>query len=570
MTRKCCPTVTVESAVDGPAAEFIRRQETVGVPVGGNLSVRLTRIRPLGRALTIAVLAVGLAASAVVPGQAGTERRPTGPPGGVPGVAVPKLTWTDCEDGFQCAKAAVPLDYRQPRGATIELALVRKPATDPARRIGSLFVNPGGPGGSAVDLARFFGVSLPEPLRARFDIVGFDPRGVVGSSPLHCLGEPEFREAFAASTFGPRPDAFERTRRLAKGFLAGCAAGTRQLLPYVGTANVARDMDVLRAAVGDETLTYLGISFGTYIGTVYANLFPQRVRALALDGAYDPHRYADAPYEYDHGQYLAVDGALDRFLTWCARNQALCRFGGTDPAAAFDRLLAGLDTDPVRDAAGKVVANGATVGYNVLYNLNGGLRRWPRLGDRLRQAEQRTGPLLVPITADDAAFMNANTVVECADRVFPRSSELLRYQLARHTKAAPRLGPLVAYGPPGYDHGHAPACSSWPFEQASRYAGSYRASGAAPILVVGTTGDPDTPYADSVALARTLERARLVTYRGEGHSAVTRSKCATDLEVAYLVDRVLPKAGAVCADEPPAEPVGVRGASPDSPLDGRP
>jgi pimeloyl-ACP methyl ester carboxylesterase len=207
---------------------------------------------------------------------------------------VPVLAWTDCGGGLQCATAAVPLDYRRPRGERISVALARLPASDPAHRIGSLFINPGGPGGSGIGFLQGAGQLFPAPVRARFDIVGFDPRGVGLSTPVRCFDSVVEQQAFFAR-FGLFP-VTDREWRAAiaasQGFDRRCAERNAAILPHLSTANVARDLDLLRQAVGDRMLSYLGLSYGTYLGATYANLFPDRFRALVLDGVVDPVDYS--------------------------------------------------------------------------------------------------------------------------------------------------------------------------------------------------------------------------------------------------------------------------------------
>jgi pimeloyl-ACP methyl ester carboxylesterase len=344
--------------------------------------------------------------------------------------------------------------------------------------------------------------------------------------------------------------------REAADFNAACAQNSGDLLPYIGTEYVARDIDLLRRALGEDQLTFYGRSFGTYIGTVYASLFPKRVRAMVLDGGYDPARYANRPYAYDRTQYVALDRAMARFLDWCGLTPAMCTFGDGDPKAAFQRLMSRLDAEPV-PIPDRGVANGFTLAYRLLFNLNEGKARWPAIGAALRQAEARDSSsfLLSPPSPASFDFLTPNVAVECADRAYPRDLRRLERQLAGSAKRAPLLGPALAYGPPTYDHNHATACVQWRAERASRYQGSYRAAGSAPILVVGTTGDPDTPYRDSVALARTLDNATLLTFRAEGHTAFERSPCATKVITAYLTDGAIPPAKTTCADEPQPTPL---------------
>ncbi|MFJ3224537.1 alpha/beta hydrolase [Streptomyces sp. NPDC086783] len=501
--------------------------------------------RPFGR---LPVVAAALAAlMAAVTGtatqSAASPKTPEKPP-------VPSLTWTDCQGGFECAKADVPLDYRDTNGKTITLAVIRKKAADQTKRKGTLFMQPGGPGNSGVDFVRNNYADLPAALRDSFDVFGYDVRGVGRSSALTCFDDARYTRAVTEAKGVPGPDALGPALREAAEFNKACADNTGELLPFVGTEYVARDIDLLREALGEKQLTYYGRSFGSYIGTVYAAMFPERVRALTLDGAYDPVHYANRPYAYDRPQYLALDGAMSRFLDWCAADQATCGFGDGDPRAAFEKLKADLDAGPVPTANGGQ-ANGYTLVYRLMFNINEGKVIWPSLGAALRKAQLRdnTSFLLRPPSPASFDFLGPNVAVECVDRDYPRNLQRLERNVKANAEAAPLLGPAMAYGPPTYDHQHATACVQWTGEHTSRYDGSYRAKGSAPILVMGTTGDPDTPYQDAVALSRRLDNASLLTFRAEGHTAFGRSACATDAVVGYLVDLKVPASGTTCEDE---------------------
>ncbi|ELP70537.1 alpha/beta hydrolase [Streptomyces turgidiscabies] len=500
---------------------------------------RFGRITAVGVALTALMTAVTGTASQV----AASSKTPEKPP-------VPSLAWTDCQGGFECANADVPLDYRKPNGKTITLAVVRKKAADQTKRKGTLFLQPGGPGNSGVDFVRNNYADLPAALRDSFDVFGYDVRGVGRSSPLTCFDDARYTRAVTEAKGVPGPDAYEPALRQAAEFDQACVDNTGELLPYIGTEYVARDIDLLREALGEKQLTYYGRSFGSYIGTVYAAMFPKRVRALALDGAYDPVHYANRPYSYDRPQYLALDGAMGRFLDWCAADQATCGFGDGDPRAAFEKLKADLDANPVQTANGGQ-ANGYTLVYRLMFNINEGKVIWPEFGAALRKAQLRdnTSFLLRPPSPASFDFLGPNVAVECVDRDYPRDLRLLKRRVTAFAKAAPLLGPAMAYGPPTYDHQHATACVQWTGGHVSRYDGSYRAKGSAPILVLGTTGDPDTPYQDAVALSRQLDNASLLTFKAEGHTAFGRSACATDAVIDYLVNRKVPASGKTCADE---------------------
>lgn len=474
---------------------------------------------------------------------------------------VPVLSWGPCAgpgDGFECATAQVPLDYRRPTGRTVPLAVTRRLAADRAHRTGVLVLHPGGPGNSGVDFARNSYEALPAALRDGFDVVGYDMRGVARSGQVECWDDKQYSAAVDAARGVPGPGALRGAIRQGLDFATACQQRSGDLVPFIGTGSNARDLDLLRQALGEETLSFYGRSFGSYVGTVYAAQFPRRVRAMVLDGAYDPQHYADVPYAYDAGQFVALDAAVGRFLDWCAQNADVCGFGEGRPRQAFEELKRALDADPVITASGRP-ATGYTLAYRLMFNINAGKVIWPELGQALRAAQARQGSfLLSPPSPASFDFLNVNMAVECADRVYPTSSLLLGALVGAEVAAAPLLGPAVGLGPPTYDHNHAPTCAQWPAERPSRFEGSYRAAGSAPILVLGTTGDPDTPYQDAVALAGTLDNGRLLTFAGEGHTGYNRSECVSALVNDYLATLALPARGTVCADEMPPQPLGRR------------
>ncbi|GAA2030696.1 alpha/beta hydrolase [Catenulispora yoronensis] len=499
-----------------------------------------------------AILAAATLFSAV--GTSMAAAAPAGPQWN--GAPVPVLSWSDCTGGFECSDAAVPLDYRDPAGRTITLHMIRHRAADPTHRVGTLWMEPGGPGSSGLSFARDNYDDLPSALRDRFDIVSFDPRGIGTSSQVECYSDAQYDAAVGAAKGVPGPDAFDTAVKVAADFDQNCVTKLGDTAGLFGTQYVARDIDLLRQALGEQQLTFYGRSFGTYVGTVYASMFPRRVRAMALDGAYDPKHYANQPYAYDEPQYLALDAAMDDFLDWCAQNQTSCGFGDGDPKAAFTALKADLDANPVQLPSGKQ-ANGFTLAYRLLFNMDAGKVIWPSFGQALHQAQLRdpNSFLLRPPSPASYDQLNPNTVVSCNDRDFPTSLAKLQRHVTASAAEAPLLGTPWAYAPPMYDQNSAPACVQWPVERVSRYSGSYRAAGSAPILVIGTTHDPDTPYQDAVALSRTFDNARLLTFDAEGHTAFGRSACATDAVATYLADLTLPKVGTVCSDEAPPVPV---------------
>jgi len=465
---------------------------------------------------------------------------PAPSPRGVP--AVTPIAWSDCGSGLECGSILVPRDYANPAGPSIRLAAVRLAAADPKRRIGSLAINPGGPGGSGIDFVRGSASSFPKDIRDRFDIVGFDPRGINQSSEIRCVDNLDHFLAIDST-----PDTAAERSQLLDGertFVEGCQRRNGELLPYVGTENVARDLDRLRAALGDQKLTYLGLSYGTLIGAYYAQLFPDRVRALVLDGAVDPTFDLD---ELHHQQARSFEAAFNRFLADCAR-RATCPFRERGkPGPAFDALMRRIDAKPLPARAieddrlvGPTYAWGAVAGS--LYSRGG----WGVLASALALAERGDGSLLLLLTdplngrRSDGSYSNlidANRAVSCLDFPAARDPSAIPAKAQAWAKDAPRFGPLFAWDEVD--------CAMWPVPP-DRIPAPIAADGAPPIVVVGSTGDPATPYAWSQSLARQLSPASLLTRRGEGHTAYFFSSCIASAVDDYLIDLKAPKAGLTC------------------------
>ena len=474
--------------------------------------------------------------------------------------AVPAVQWHSCGDADsseqQCATYAVPLDYQHPGEGTVQLAVNRLPATGPDR-IGSLFLNPGGPGGSGVDVvAAVADAPQLKALRKHFDVVGFDPRGTNASTPsIVCEQVTRSVDRFDQALGHPGADRTPADAlREGRQYAASCQRRSGKLLGLMGTEYAARDMDRLRAAVGDEQLSYLGLSYGTYLGAVYADLFPSRVRAVTLDGAIDPFQYGDDYLGILGLNYRASERAVDAFLSWCSAHATACRFGSGAAEQALDNLVADLDDDPL--TTGKGAKRAVTNGYTVLYLLylltSSGREAWPE-----------TGHLLAKIAAGKPAVTNrdllgpgggaTNIVIECTDAAGSLvPADFIRF--ARRSAAmAPRLGPALAYGPPSYDGANAAVCSDWPVHNPpSDWRGDFRAQGADTVLVVGSFGDPSTPYAGAVALAATLDDARLLTEKGgpgATHTSFFDNSCIRGKVVDYLVGLTLPSPGARCPEQ---------------------
>ncbi len=450
------------------------------------------------------------------------------------------IGWQDCGGGFQCARLAVPLDYAASAAGAVSLALIRIRASDPAHRVGSLLVNPGGPGVSAVAFLRSFATgSAPTELRKQFDLVAFDPRGTTGSTPVHCLGTSALDSFFHVD---PDPDSSQEVTALDnanRSFASGCQQRSAKVLPHVSTDIAARDMDSVRAALREPTLTYLGYSYGTSLGAAYLDLFPTRVRAMVLDGALDPRLSWDQVLT---GQGNGFEQAFRSFLRWCDRTPKSCRFRADsegDLTAAYERIAAQVETDPLPGTGGRTVGPGE-LSYGAgqaLYSTS----YWPYLGSALADAAQGKGASLLTLSdlyleRTASGYENtieANYAVNCVDRPWPK--DLASYQRLADAlaKTAPHFGPAIGWSGSG--------CAVWPVPSTG-VPHAVRAPGAPPVVVIGTTRDPATPYAWAQGLADQLDKGVLMTFDGDGHTAYRRGAvaCLAQPVTAYLLTTKAP------------------------------
>nr|WP_189902819.1 alpha/beta hydrolase [Streptomyces spiralis] len=466
---------------------------------------------------------------------------------------VQKLTWRDCgAPGFQCATLRAPLDYADPSAGDIRLAVARKKATGPGSRLGSLLVNPGGPGGSAIDyLQQFAGVGYPEEIRARYDLVAMDPRGVARSEPVECLDD---RDMDTFTKTDMTPDDRAETDALVGGFrrfAEGCGAHDPRVLRHVSTVEAARDMDVLRAVLGDQRLNYVGASYGTLLGATYAGLFPGRVGRLVLDGAMDPSLTAR---RLNLDQTAGFETAFQSFAKDCVR-QSDCPLGGpgTTPAQAGDHLEAffrKLDAHPLPtgdpDGRRLVEALGTTGVIAAMYDQGA----WPQLRAALTAAMKKNdgaGLLSLSDTYYErdtrghySNLMFANAAVNCLDLPPAFSGPAaVEEALPSFRKASPVFGEGLAWASLN--------CAYWPVKPTGE-PHRIEAKGAAPIVVVGTTRDPATPYRWAQALASQLSSARLLTFVADGHTAYGRgSRCIDSAIDAYLLHGTPPTQGKRCS-----------------------
>lgn len=457
--------------------------------------------------------------------------------GGVARVAVDvgTLEWSDCGDGLDCATLVVPFDHERPDdGRTFRLPIIRARATS-VGRIGAVVLNPGGPGGSGVDLVRSIaGSDAVAELNQRFDLVGFDPRGVRGSEPAVRCADDGYDDA--VDTLGP--GGLDRAAYAAAVVAdrQACVDANRELLDHVGTNDVARDLDMLREALGEERLTYLGFSYGTRIGMAYAAIFPDRYRALALDGADNPTTSVSRSVG---AQYLGFEEAFDAFAAWCDDTDecSASRTGGAERTfRAVEERLRVDGSIPIVDSVRVVTLGELYLGVIAgLYGEDG----WPLVGRALARASEGDGSLLqwlVDTLVDrrsDGTYentMEANVAVNCADDVErPTIDDALDRGIDLATRL-PRFGPLGV--------GAFTDCVGWPSSSDPVRTGSGGAP--TPVLVVGTTGDPATPYAWAEALAASIGNATVLTNVAEGHTSYFSSVCVRDAVNAYLVAGAVP------------------------------
>ena len=477
----------------------------------------------------------------------------TAGPAGLERFYTQKLAWSSCATTFQCASLTVPLDYANPAGRTIQLAVIRAKATDPVHRIGSLITNPGGPGGSGVDFVKQnYPAQSGQPshfgpqLRADFDIVGFDPRGVGQSAPITCLTDTQLDQYNALDPAPNTPSEVDAVVAGDKAFDAGCQARSAMLLPYVGTPNAARDMDILRAALGDRKMYYLGASYGTYLGAIYAGLFPTHIARAVLDGPVPPSLTTK---QLGLGQARGFQAELSRFIADCVTHPD-CPLG-TDASNAGQKLagfLASTEVHPLPTGTSRMVDE-ALAQTGVLVTMYDSPTTWPTLRSVLTMAMAGNGSGLLtlsdlyderdPKTGHYSNELEANVAINCLDHPDPvHTVGGVQAELPAYEQASPLIGASLAWGDL--------MCAYWPVPPTSQphpvhYAGS------PPILVVGTIHDPATPYPSAQLMAQQLGSAVLLTYNGDGHTAYGRgSRCINAAVDAYLAQGAVPAAGTLC------------------------
>ena len=448
------------------------------------------------------------------------------PPGFVP----EPVSFYDCGRNLRCATVKVPLDYTNPTGPTIDVAINEVPARQPSERIGPLLVNPGGPGGSGLEFVAG-GLDLPAAIFDRFDIIGFDPRGVGSSTRVPCGNTtvPAFRHLDSS------PDTPEEQAALdtaAKAVADDCAQNAGNLIPFVGTDHAVRDMDTIRQALGDAQLNFLGISYGTLLGLRYAQLFPHNARAIAIDGVIDPAQDFE---EFLRQQTIAYDKQANIVFNECPDGGDGCPPGGA--AAAYDQLAARVEAEPMPGTNGDSLGPSELVDAALIPTYDPAADT--QFYDALTKAlNSRPDPMLALTKVyQDSVDFALYASVECIDSPHPVGADAFRTFARELAGRSPRFGAAIA--------NELLPCAFWSTPVRS-VVGRIAAPDAPPMLVIGTTGDPATPYQQAVTVAKNLQHGRLLTFVGDRHAAYGASTCAADAEAAYFVDLQLPPEGTTC------------------------
>jgi pimeloyl-ACP methyl ester carboxylesterase len=475
-------------------------------------------------------------------------------------VAAGAVGWRNCGEALECATVRVPLDWDRPSGRRIKLAVIRHLASRPGKRIGSLFVNPGGPGGS-VDEVRVDGENLDAASHGRFNVVGWDIRGAGASTHVRCFRNERSRAKFFRNWSIPNTRrASLRMLQKTAGLSRRCGRLTGRLLRHMSTADTARDLDYLRRLVGDRKLTFMGISAGTFIGQTYANMFPRRVRAMVLDGVLDPVAYTKSTMANYVNELKYTDRAFDGFLSLCEKaGPANCELAGHGPVASrFGALLSRLRRGPIPAPGspnGHLTYGGALSA--IVVNMSGSPGTWPDLAASIERAAEGNGSKLAAsgrlLTSAFSSPRSAPGLpavgLTCADSPVHQSPKAWQSVVRRLTQVSFSYGPVLSWWR------WAP-CASWPARSADRYTGPWNATTKNPILVIGTRFDPNTPYEDARRTARRLGNAVLLTHDGYSHTSPNDpSACVKGATAAYLIRIVTPRPGTVCpSDRQPFDP----------------
>jgi pimeloyl-ACP methyl ester carboxylesterase len=465
-----------------------------------------------------------------------------------------KLDWATCYEDFECTDLRVPIDYADLTVGTFKIAVLRYKAQDPKNRIGSLIVNPGGPGGSGVDYAYNAEYVFDPDVLDRYDIVGFDPRGVNRSAPIECLTDEETDANYASDAKPDTEAELEQALADSKDFIDKCESANEYLTHY-STAAAARDMDILRAALGDKKLNYFGKSYGTYLGTLYAQFFPDKVGRMILDGALDPNI---SILEQNISQAKGFDDALDAFLADCAKQED-CPLPKNKQEATL-KIIALFETAALNPLPRKTkvenderTATESLIVLGTASALYDDVDGWPKLRTAFLEGQQGYGDTFLDLAdqysgrSSDGSYMSneldSGAIIDCLDWPDTRSVEKTKADAKRFTDAAPVFGPYLAYtnisckylSPPTKD-------------KLTRSTNKITSIKTAPVIVIGTTRDPATPYEWSVGLHQIFKNSKLISLDADGHTGQGRgSACVDEAVDSYLLKGISPQKDLRCS-----------------------
>jgi pimeloyl-ACP methyl ester carboxylesterase len=465
-----------------------------------------------------------------------------------------KLDWANCYGDFECTDLRVPIDYADLTVGTFKIAVLRYKAQDPKNRIGSLIVNPGGPGGSGVDYAYNAEYVFDPDVLDRYDIVGFDPRGVNRSAPIECLTDEETDANYASDAKPDTEAELEQALADSKDFIDKCESANEYLTHY-STAAAARDMDILRAALGDKKLNYFGKSYGTYLGTLYAQFFPDKVGRMILDGALDPNI---SILEQNISQAVGFDQALDAFLADCAK-QDDCPLPANKQAATL-KIITLFETAVLNPLPRKTkvenderTATESLIVLGTASALYDDVDGWPKLRTAFREGQQGYGDTFLDLAdqytgrSSDGSYMSneldSGAIIDCLDWPDTRSVEKTKADAKRFTDAAPVFGPYLAYTNISCKYLTPPTK-----DKLTRSTNKITSIKTAPVIVIGTTRDPATPYEWSVGLHQIFKNSKLISLDADGHTGQGRGSACVDNAVdAYLLQDKIPKKNSECS-----------------------
>jgi pimeloyl-ACP methyl ester carboxylesterase len=461
-----------------------------------------------------------------------------------------KLDWSSCYDYFDCAELRVPIDYEDLSVGTFRISVLRAAAKDQDNRLGSIVVNPGGPGGSGVDYAYAADYIFSPDITDVYDVVGFDPRGVAMSEPISCFTPEEIDENMASDSKPDTEAEIAATLKDSEAFAKKCAENT-DYLEHFTTSETARDMDILRAALGETKLNYVGKSYGTYLGTLYADIFPNNVGRFVLDGAVDPNIPTKDQYL---AQAIGFDGALKAFVKDCA-TQSDCPFTGT-PAQSQATIIATLQAAATAPLPQEYPADGddriiteSIILVGMASSLYDDVDGWPKLRQAFTESAENYGDTFLQLADEysgrnpDGTFMSndfdSGAVIDCLDWQERRTIDQYKADAKEFAAKAPVFGPYIAFA--------GVHCRFLPQPSTQRAPNTLTEIKTAPIIVIGTIRDPATPYSWSVGLAKIFTGSRLISLDGDGHTGHGRgSACVDDAVDAFLLTGTLPASDLSC------------------------